>query len=161
MPKLNLKNMSVADLVALRDRVQQELARKISVERNALEKQIAALEELKAGAPTAQDAAKPASRRRKKSDEPKSSTRPPAKRRAAASYQGPNGEAWSGFGRAPRWLTDLEAGGKSRDAFMVTKGGDSAGVGGSSPRERQTYWPVRVSRYADPPYLTALDPCDQ
>ena len=37
MPKLNLnlKSMSVADLVALRDRVQEELARKISVERRA------------------------------------------------------------------------------------------------------------------------------
>ena len=49
MPKLNLKSMSVADLVALRDRVQEELARKISVERSALEKQIAALTKLEAG----------------------------------------------------------------------------------------------------------------
>ena len=120
MPKLNLKSMSVADLVALRDRVQEELARKISVERSALEKQIAALAELEAGAPTAQDGAKPASRRRKKADELKSSTRRPAKRRAAARYQGPNGESWSGFGRAPRWLMDLEAAGESRDSFVLT-----------------------------------------
>ena len=119
MPKLNLKSMSVADLVALRDRVQEELNRKISVERSALEKQIAALVELQAGAPAAPDTAKPATRRRTKADQPKPATRPPAKRRAAASYQGPNGERWSGFGRAPRWLTDLEADGKSRESYLV------------------------------------------
>ena len=120
MPKLNLKSMTVVDLVALRDRVQEELARKISVERSALEKQIAALAELESAKSDRRSGAEPASPRRKKADEPKSSTRRPTKRRAAARYQGPNGESWSGFGRAPRWLTDLEAGGKSRESFLVT-----------------------------------------
>jgi DNA-binding protein H-NS len=119
MPKLNLKSMSVADLVALRDRVQEELARKISVERSALEKQIAALAELETGKSAPRSGAPAATRRRKRADQPKSSTRGPAKRRAAARYQGPNGETWSGFGRAPRWLTDLEAAGKSRECFLV------------------------------------------
>ncbi len=104
--ELNLKSMSVADLVALRDRVQEELARKISVERSALEKQIAALAELEAGMSARRSGAETTSRRRKKADDP--SIRRPAKRRAAARYKGPNGETWSGFGRAPRWLTDLE-----------------------------------------------------
>jgi len=120
MPKLNLKSMSVADLVALRDRVQKELVRKISVERSALQKQIAALAELEAGKSARRSGAE-TSRRRKKADEPKSSTRKPAKRRAAARYEGPNGETWSGFGRAPRWLTDLEAAGKSRESYVVAK----------------------------------------
>ena len=44
-----------------------------------------------------------------------------ARSRAAARYEGPNGESWSGFGRAPRWLTDLEADGKSRESFLVTE----------------------------------------
>ena len=121
MPKLNLKSMSVTDLVALRDRVQEELARKISVERSALEKQIAALAGLEAGKSDRRSDAETTSRRRKKADEPKSSARRPAKRRAAARYEGPNGERWSGFGRAPRWLTDLEGGGKSRESFLVTE----------------------------------------
>ena len=120
MPKLNLKSMSVADLVALRDRVQEELGRKISVERRVLEKQIAALAELETGKSAPRGGAETNSRRRKKADEPKSSTRRPAKRRAAARYEGPNGETWSGFGRAPRWLTDLEAAGNSRESFLVT-----------------------------------------
>jgi len=115
-----MKSMSVADLVALRGLIQQELARKISVERSALEKQIAALAELEAPVPTAQDDPKPALRRRKRADEPRPSTRRPAKRRAAARYHGPNGESWSGFGRAPRWLIDLEAGGESRESFLAT-----------------------------------------
>lgn len=121
MPKLNLKSMSVSDLVALRDRVQEELARKISVERSALEKQIAALAVLEAGKSARRSGAETTSRRSKKADEPKSSTRRPAKRRAAARYEGPNGETWSGFGRAPRWLTDLEAAGKSRESYVVAK----------------------------------------
>ncbi len=121
MPKMNLKSMSVADLVALRDRVQEELARKISVERSALEKQIAALAELETDKSTPRSGADTATRRRKRADQLKSSTRRPAKRRAAARYQGPNGETWSGFGRAPRWLTDLEAAGKSRESYVVAK----------------------------------------
>jgi DNA-binding protein H-NS len=119
MPRLNLKNMSVADLVALRDRVQEELARKISVERSALEKQITALAKLEAGKSPRRNGAQATHPRRKKVDERKSSNRRPAKRRAAARYQGPNGEIWSGFGRAPRWLTDLEAAGKSRESFLT------------------------------------------
>ena len=121
MPKLNLKSMSVADLVALRDRVQEELARKISVERSTLEKQIAALAGLEAGKSDRRSGGETTSRRRKKADEAKSSSRRPAKRRAAARYEGPSGERWSGFGRAPRCLTDLEADGKSRESFLVTE----------------------------------------
>lgn len=118
MPKLSLKSMSVADLVALRDKVQDELARKIEIERGALQKQIAALSELQDGK-ASRRGGEPAPRRRRKADAPKTSKRGPAKRRAAASYLGPNGETWSGFGRAPRWLTDLEAGGNSRESFLV------------------------------------------
>ena len=103
--------MSVADLVALRDKVQAELSRKIEVERLALEKQIAALSELEGGQALATVVDKTPRRRPRKTDAPKSSKSNPAKRRAASRYQGPNGENWSGFGRAPRWLTDIEAAG--------------------------------------------------
>lgn len=119
MPKLSLKSMSVADLVALREKVQGELARKIEIERVALQRQIAALSELEDGKSSTRGGGEPAPRRRRKADAPKISKRGPAKRRAAARYEGPNGETWSGFGRAPRWLIDLEAGGKSRESFLV------------------------------------------
>lgn len=113
--------MSVADLVALRDKVQAELSRKIEIERLALEKQIAALADLEGGQTAAPVADKAPRRRPRKTDVPKSSKRKPAKRRATARYQGPNGEDWSGFGRAPRWLTDLEAAGESRESFRVAE----------------------------------------
>ena len=112
--------MSVADLVALRDKVQAELSRKIEIERLALEKQIAALSELEGGQAAAPVADKAPRRRPRKTDAPNSSKRKPAKRRAAR-YEGPNGENWSGFGRAPRWLTDLEAAGESRESFRVAE----------------------------------------
>ncbi len=113
--------MSVVDLVALRDKVQAELSRKIEVERLALEKQIAALSELESGQAVALVADKATRGRPRKTDAPKSSKRKPAKRRATARYQGPNGENWSGFGRAPRWLTDLEAAGEFRETFRVAE----------------------------------------
>ena len=41
------------------------------------------------------------------------------RRKLAAKYKGPNGEAWSGRGRTPRWLQALEAEGRDRREFMV------------------------------------------
>lgn len=34
-------------------------------------------------------------------------------------YRGPNGEAWSGRGRLPKWLQAAEAEGKNRENFRV------------------------------------------
>jgi DNA-binding protein H-NS len=36
-----------------------------------------------------------------------------------AKYRGPNGEEWSGRGRTPKWLSVMEAEGKSRDQFKI------------------------------------------
>ena len=41
------------------------------------------------------------------------------RRRPAAKYNGPNGEAWSGRGRTPRWLRALEAEGRDRREFIA------------------------------------------
>ena len=41
------------------------------------------------------------------------------RRRPAAKYKGPNGEAWSGRGRTPRWLQALEAEGRDRREFIA------------------------------------------
>lgn len=46
----------------------------------------------------------------------------PTKRSAnpvAAKYRGPNGEAWSGRGLTPRWLSTLIAQGQSKETFAV------------------------------------------
>ena len=41
------------------------------------------------------------------------------RRKPAAKYRGPNGEAWSGRGRTPRWLQALEAEGRDRREFIA------------------------------------------
>ena len=42
-----------------------------------------------------------------------------AKSAVAAKYRGPNGETWSGRGRAPKWLEALEAQGRQRGEFSI------------------------------------------
>ncbi len=37
----------------------------------------------------------------------------------AAKYRGPNGEAWSGRGLTPRWLSALMAEGKTKEEFAI------------------------------------------
>lgn len=37
----------------------------------------------------------------------------------AVKYRGPQGQTWSGRGKAPNWLTALEAQQRSRDEFLV------------------------------------------
>ena len=43
-----------------------------------------------------------------------------AKAAVAAKYRGPNGETWSGRGRAPMWLAALEAEGRQRSEFLIS-----------------------------------------
>ena len=38
----------------------------------------------------------------------------------AVKYRGPDGQTWSGRGRAPNWLTGLEAQGRDRQDFLVS-----------------------------------------
>lgn len=39
----------------------------------------------------------------------------------ATKFRGPNGESWSGRGKAPNWLTSLEAQDRRRDEFLVSR----------------------------------------
>ena len=43
-----------------------------------------------------------------------------AKSAVAAKYRGPNGETWSGRGRAPMWLAAFEAEGRQRSEFLIS-----------------------------------------
>ncbi|MBP8213906.1 MAG: H-NS histone family protein [Propionivibrio sp.] len=43
-----------------------------------------------------------------------------AKAAVAAKYRAPNGKTWSGRGRAPTWLTVLEAEGRQRSEFLIS-----------------------------------------
>jgi DNA-binding protein H-NS len=52
----------------------------------------------------------------------KSKPRPDNRTRQAVLYRGPEGEQWTGRGKPPRWLVELEAQGKSRDHYHVSAG---------------------------------------
>lgn len=116
MPRLNLKGMSVEELVALRGRVQAELSRKIGQERGALQKQIDALASIEAGGTVA--VAANHKRRRRSTGVAKS---PPSRKgkKVEPKYRSPDGDTWTGRGRAPRWLVELEATGKKRETFLI------------------------------------------
>jgi len=44
-----------------------------------------------------------------------------AKRTVPAKFRHPDtGATWSGRGKAPRWITDAEGQGKTRDSFLIT-----------------------------------------
>ena len=46
--------------------------------------------------------------------------RPKARAAVAAKYRNPaTGESWSGRGRAPKWLAEELAKGRSKDAFLI------------------------------------------
>lgn len=46
-------------------------------------------------------------------------TRSDAGQPLTAKYRSPQGETWTGRGRQPRWLTELEATGRHRDEFLI------------------------------------------
>ena len=42
-------------------------------------------------------------------------------------YRGPEGQAWTGRGTAPKWLNDLLVDGKTRDDFLIKQDMSTAG----------------------------------
>jgi len=113
MSKINLKHLSVADLVRLRDEIETALSGKIAMERNELQAKIDALGKFETG----RSGKSNGSIRRVASKRPH-----PAKgRKATPKYRGPNGELWAGRGLAPKWLTALEKQGKKRDGYLIRK----------------------------------------
>lgn len=121
MARLNLKSMSVDELIALRDKVQAELSRKIGAERSALEKQIEALSKLETGSGIHLNGAKRQPRTALERKNGKANGSSGGKAKVAPKYRGPKGEPWTGRGRAPLWLTALEAEGKKRDSFLIAR----------------------------------------
>ena len=120
MPKLNLKRMSVDQLIALRDQIQSVLSTKIAKEQADLQKQIDALAKL-GGIPARANGramnGRTRRRRRVKAAKPHAAKG----RKVAPKYRGPGGETWSGRGLAPRWLAELEAKGKKRESYLIKR----------------------------------------
>jgi DNA-binding protein H-NS len=109
MAKASLASMSFDALVKLRDDVGEMLTRQAA----EMQKQLARI--------TGTDVGNGRSGRKAKQ---KGS--PLKGRKAAVKYRDKSGNAWSGRGAQPRWMTAAVKAGAKRDDFLVAKSGASA-----------------------------------
>jgi DNA-binding protein H-NS len=93
----SLSKLSMDDLIKMREDVEAALSGKAAM----LKQQLAALEEIDAGAVPARKGMKGG--------------------KIAPKYRGPNGETWAGRGVEPTWLRDAVKAGKKREDFLIGK----------------------------------------
>lgn len=111
--KINLDSMSAEELKALIDEAKAKLDSKKDEARAALLEEMTeratalglSLDDLMPGR-----AAAPAKTRKPRSD---------AGKTGEIKYRGPGGLTWTGRGRKPNWLSELEAQGKKKEDFAV------------------------------------------
>jgi DNA-binding protein H-NS len=109
-------DMSLDELVEMRNQLGRAIDDKVAAERAELQTRLEALSgyRVEGGSivgPGKGRRGRPANGRR---------AHPLAGRKVPAKYRGPNGETWSGRGLAPRWLSALEQKGKKRDRYLVS-----------------------------------------
>jgi len=68
---------------------------------------------------TAEELSRPAPKARSKAPAPSPSKGKKPIAALPAKYRGPQGQEWSGWGPAPKWLSDLLVNGKTREDFLV------------------------------------------
>lgn len=95
MPAVNIKNLSVAQLLSLRKDIDQQLLTK----KAELQRQ---LHEIGGPAPTARRGVRRGTK-------------------VAPKYRDANGNTWAGRGAQPKWLTAALKSGKKLDDFLIAK----------------------------------------
>lgn len=129
MATMNLKNMDVDALMALRGDVEKTLAERA----RDLKRQIALLdggEVKRRGRPPG--GASRVSALRGRSVPPK--------------YRGPNGETWAGRGATPRWVADLVKEGHAVEEFLIRGGGKGRSAAANKKMTNKKAKPVRKPR---------------
>ena len=121
-PKMG--DMTVAQLLQLRDKVQTALSRKVMAERQELERQIGLLSKLESSAPRSGRSTTRRGRggRRALAMRAGNGKSHPLKGRTVApKYRDPANpnQTWAGRGQAPRWLVAYENQGRKRDDFLI------------------------------------------
>jgi DNA-binding protein H-NS len=101
---MNLKSMSIDQLVALREQVSETLGARVTDQRRALEAELSKLTRFQAGSASS-----------------KSGSRRGAKAPVAPKYRNPENpsETWAGRGLRPRWLSAAIKMGKKVDDFLI------------------------------------------
>jgi DNA-binding protein H-NS len=118
-PKLG--DMTVAQLLQLRDKVQTALSRKVMAERQELELKINQLSALESSAPRSERSTIQRGRRALATRTGNGKSHPLKGRTVAPKYRDPANpsQTWAGRGQAPRWLVAYENQGRKRDDFLI------------------------------------------
>ena len=121
-PKMG--DMTVAQLLQLRDKVQTALSRKVMAERQELERKIGLLSKLESSAPRdgrSTTRRGRGSRRALSMRAGNGKSHPLKGRTVAPKYRHPANpnQTWAGRGQAPRWLVAYENQGRKRDDFLI------------------------------------------
>ncbi|MBL6076727.1 H-NS histone family protein [Belnapia sp. T18] len=111
--KVDLENMSVQELTALRDAAEAKRLEKLDGAREAI---LAEAKEKLAQLGLAFETVWPG---RSPEPSPRASKKAGTGGQVAAKFRGPNGEEWTGRGRLPKWLHAMEAEGHSRNEFRI------------------------------------------
>jgi len=121
---VKMGDMTVAQLLQLRDKVQTALSRKVMAERQELERKIGLLSKLESSAPRdgrSTTRRGRGSRRALSMRAGNGKSHPLKGRTVAPKYRDPANpnQTWAGRGQAPRWLVAYENQGRQRDDFMI------------------------------------------
>ena len=120
---MNLKSMSIDQLVALREQVSETLGARVTDQRRALEAELSKLTRFQAGSASS-----------------KSGSRRGAKAPVAPKYRNPENpsETWAGRGLRPRWLSAAIKMGKKVDDFLISQRGDTPAEGYSPQKDGES-----------------------
>lgn len=124
------------------ERLQRQQAALMKKERAPIIKQIVGeMRELNISPEDIADAfgQRPGAGRSQHTSPAKSAAKSKAGKLVPPKYKNPQtGETWTGRGRTPRWLSELEADGASRDDFLIEQEGkDAANKASSSPAQEE------------------------
>jgi DNA-binding protein H-NS len=102
--------MSVEELIALRDTIEELITSRIGVEKKALTAKLEAIQRFEARALRRRDFDSVAPR----------SFSPRQRYKAPAKYRNPStGETWAGRGKRPRWMQKAIAAGHTQEEFRI------------------------------------------
>jgi DNA-binding protein H-NS len=121
-PKMG--DMTVAQLLQLRDKVQTALSRKVMAERQELERKIDLLSQVESSAPRNGRRTTPRGRGGRRALAMRAGdgkSHPLRGRTVAPKYRDPANpnQTWAGRGQAPRWLVAYENQGRKRDDLLI------------------------------------------
>lgn len=121
---IDLRSMSIDDLLVLRDHISETLSSRVKTERRELESRLARLQSVKVAEPDQYSSRSRGAGLKGKKVPPK--------------YRNPDNstETWAGRGRQPRWMTAAIKAGKKMSDFKIADAATANSRGRGSRRSR-------------------------